>query len=322
MTPDTNERQSARSDAQRIERLKQKYDPAAIDNGMRLRPDDFLDELEWRDRIDQHYTRSWLEFTYGGLFTRKVLDDRTRLLVSVAQFLAMNELEEFERQIPSALAAGATPREVLEIVLQSTVYIGYIKAGRGARLCVNVLERLGRLDEITETQLPLEGRMPERSLAKERRSWPATQSAEEAAWRERTLEKYGWSGVSTRIRTQNHQSNETIDNYDRVDPHYLKLWFDFIYGEMYPRGIIDDRTRLLMMVGICLALNEPVQLENHIRGAMLLGANAREVLEVIVNSTAYVGMPTTVQTVRVLLRVAKDENRLGELSETPRPSLP
>jgi 4-carboxymuconolactone decarboxylase len=316
MTTDNKEHGSAGTDANRIERLKGKYDAAAIDNGMRLRPDDFLDEVEWRDRIDQHYTRSWLEFTYGGLFTRKGLDDRTRLLVSIAQFLALGELEEFERQIPSALAAGASPRQVLEIILQSTVYIGYIKAGRGARLCVKVLEKLGRLDEITQTQLPLEGRMPERSLAEERRRWPAAKSAEETAWRERLLEKYGWSGVSTRIRTQNHQSNESINNYDRLDPHYLKLWFDFIYGEMYPRGIIDDRTRLLMMVGICLALNEPVQLENHIRGALLLGANAREVLEVIVHSTAYVGMPTTVQTVRVLDRIAKEENRSSELTST------
>ena len=302
------------TNAERIERLQQKYDAAAIANGLRLRPEDFLDELEWRDRIDQHYARSWLMFTYGGLFTRKGLDERTRLLVSIAQFLAMGELEEFERQIPSALAAGATPREVLEIILQSTVYIGYIKAGRGARICVKVMERLGRLDEITQTQLPLEGRMPERSLAEERRAWPAAKSAEESAWRERMLEKYGWKGVSTRIRTQNHQSNDTINNYDRIDSHYLQLWFDFIYGEMYPRGIIDDRTRLLMMVGVCLALNEPVQMENHIRGALLLGASAREVLEVIVNSTAYAGMPTTVQTVRVLDRVAKEEGRESELS--------
>ena len=128
------------------------------------------------------------------------------------------------------------------------------------------------------------------------------------------IEKYGWKGVSTRIRTQNHQSNETINTYDRVDPHYLGLWFDFIYGELYPRGIIDDRTRLLMMVGVCLALNEPVQLENHIRGAMLLGATPREVLEVIVQSTAYCGMPTTIQTVRVLDRVAKEMNRASELN--------
>ena len=310
----TNEQGSVRTDAARIERLKQKYGAAPIDNGMRLHPADFLEEVEWRDRIDQHYTRAWLAFTYGGLFTRKGLDERTRLLVSIAQFLAMGELEAFERQIPSALAGGASPREVLEIILQSTVYIGYVKAGRGARICVKVLEQLGRLDEITETQLPLEGRMPERDLVEERGQWPAAKSAEETAWRERMLEKYGWKGVSTRIRTQNHQSNESINNYDRIDPHYLQLWFDFIYGELYPRGIIDDRTRLLMMVGICLALNEPVQLENHIRGALLLGANAREVLEVIVHSTAYVGMPTTVQTARVLYRIATEQNRQSELN--------
>jgi alkylhydroperoxidase/carboxymuconolactone decarboxylase family protein YurZ len=313
MTAKTNEQRSANADAERIARFKQKYGAAVIDNGLRLRPDDFIDEVEWRDLLDQHYTRAWLEFTYGGLFTRKGLDDRTRLLVSVAQFLAMGELEEFERQIPSALSAGATPREVLEIIVQSTVYIGYVKASRGARVCASVLTRLGRIDEITNTQLPLEGRMPERSLAAERLKWPAAKGAEEAARREELIAKYGWKGVSTRIRTQNHQSNETINNYDRIDPQYLKLWFDFIYGELYPRGIIDDRTRLLMMVGICLALNEPVQLENHIRGAILLGANAREVLEVIVNSTAYVGMPTTVQVVRVLDRVAKEEGRLCEL---------
>ena len=67
---------AADRNAERIGRLKQKYDAKAIDNGLRLRPDDFLDEVEWRDRIDQHYTRSWLEFTYGGLFTRKGLDEK------------------------------------------------------------------------------------------------------------------------------------------------------------------------------------------------------------------------------------------------------
>jgi 4-carboxymuconolactone decarboxylase len=309
-----SEKRRAGGDAQRIARLKQKYGAAAIDNGLRLRPDDFLEDVEWRDRIDQHYTRAWLDFTYGGLFTRKALDERTRLLVSIAQFLCLGEPEEFERQIPSALAAGATPREVLEVVLQSTVYIGYMKAGRGARLCVKVLERLGRLDEITATQLPLDGRMAERSLEAERRSWPAAKSPEEAALRERLLGKYGWKAVSSRIRLQAHQGYETINSYDRMDPEYLRLWFDFIYGEMYPRGIIDDRTRLLVMVAICLALNEPVQLENHMRGALLLGATPREVLEVIVQSTAYVGMPTTVLTSRMLERIAKEENRLGELT--------
>ena len=303
------------TEAERIERLKQKYGAKAIENGLRLRPDDFLEEVEWRDRIDQHYTHIWLDFTYGGLFTRKGLDERTRLLVSVAQFLALNEMEELERQIPGALAAGAKPREVLEVILQATVYIGYLKAGRGARLCIKVLERLGRLDEITATQLPLDGRARERSLEAERARWPAAKSAEETALREQFLAKYGWPGVSSRIRLQAHQGYENMKSWDRVDPHYLQLWLDFIYAEMYTRGVVDDRTRLLVMVGICLAVNEPVQLENHMRGAMLLGSNALEVLEVIANSTAYVGMPTTILTVRTLERIAKEEGRLAELTQ-------
>ncbi|MBI1991223.1 MAG: carboxymuconolactone decarboxylase family protein [Betaproteobacteria bacterium] len=231
----------------------------------------------------------------------------------IAQFLSLNELEELERQIPSALAAGATPREVLEVILQATVYVGYLKAGRGARLCIKVLEGLGRLDEITGTQLPLDGRASERLLDQERLSWPAAKSAEETALREQLLEKYGWHGVSTRIRTQSHQGYDSIKSYNRTDPQYLKLWFDFIYGELYTRGIVDDRTRLLVMVGICLAVNEPIQLENHMRGALLFGATPREVMEVIVHSTAYVGMPTTILTGRMLERIAKEENRLAEL---------
>jgi len=287
--------------------FKNKYGTKVIDNGMRLRPDDFLDEVEWRDSLDQHFTKSWLDFTYGGLFDRKGIDDKTRVLVSIAQFLAMNEIDEFEKQILSALNVGAHPREILEIILQSTVYIGYVRAARGAKIFKSIIEKLGRIDEIADTQLPIEGRLKQRSLIDERLKWPIAKNKEEENRREELLNKYGWKGVSTRIRTQNHQSNETINNYDTLDPHYLQLWFDFIYGELYPRGIIDDRTRLLMMVGICLALNEPIQLANHIRGALLLGSNVQEILEIIVNSTAYVGMPTTVQIVGVLIRIANEE---------------
>ena len=83
------------------------------------------------------------------------------------------------------------------------------------------------------------------------------------------------SRESTRLRLQAHQGYETLKSFDRIDPHYLQLWLDFIYGNMYTRGILDDRTRLLMMVGICLAANEPVQLENHLRGSLMQGATPR-----------------------------------------------
>jgi 4-carboxymuconolactone decarboxylase len=298
---------------ERIEHFKQKYGEAIIANGLRLRPDDFIDEVEWRDAVDQHYTKIWLEFTYGGLFARRAIDERTRLLVAIAQFLSLNEMEEFERLLPCALIAGASPREVLEIILQATVYVGYVRAGRGAKICIKVMKELGRLAEITDTQLPLDGGNSQRSLEQERTRWPAAESPEVAALREQLLAKYGWHSISTRVRLQAHQGYETLKSFDRSDPHYLRLWLDFIYGNMYPRGILDDRTRLLMMVGICLAMNEPVQLENHLRGAMMQGATPREVLEIILHSTAYVGMPTTIMQRRMLEKVLEEDGRGGEL---------
>ena len=94
-------------DPPRITELKQKYGAAIIENGLRHRPDTFIGEVDWRDKIDPHYTRLWLEFTYGGLFTRKRLDERTRFLVSLTQFLCLAEYEEFEHEVHSALKAGA-----------------------------------------------------------------------------------------------------------------------------------------------------------------------------------------------------------------------
>ena len=52
----------------------------------------------------------------------------------------------------------------------------------------------------------------------------------------------------------------------------------YIYGGMYSRLIVDDKTRLLCMVGNCAAIGEAVQGKAHMKGAMRNGATPREVL--------------------------------------------
>jgi 4-carboxymuconolactone decarboxylase len=148
----------------RIEQLKQKYGAKAIDNAVRLNPHDFPEMMEWRDEMDPHYARLWLDYTYGGLYRRGVLTDRLRLLVLIAQSVAQDEMQQLGSHIRSALLHGATPREVLEVILQVTVYVGNPKVVRAARVFHDVITELGRMDEIRNTQLPLDGRNAERSL--------------------------------------------------------------------------------------------------------------------------------------------------------------
>lgn len=58
-----------------------------------LHGEDVPDAIAWADAIDPHYAKLWLDFTYGGMFRRGILDERTRTLIVGGQLVAMDELE-------------------------------------------------------------------------------------------------------------------------------------------------------------------------------------------------------------------------------------
>jgi alkylhydroperoxidase/carboxymuconolactone decarboxylase family protein YurZ len=300
----------------RIEELKKKYGATAVENAQRLNPRGFPDLLDWRDEMDQHYTKLWLDFTYGGLYTRGVLDERTRHLVVTGQFVVQDETEYLRSHVYSAIE-HASPREVLEVMLQATVYVGYPKGARAAHILRQVLFELGRLEEITETQLPLDGTSSKRSKEKERPTWRVPD--EQFPEREQMMQKYGWGGISAGLRLQPTHHAQTVRRLDRIDPHFLKHWLDFIYDGMYTRGVLDDKTRVLCMVGMCTVIDEQIQNENHIRAALMLGATPREVLEVTLQSTIYAGMPRSLRAAAILERVLEEQDRTHELTETRLP---
>jgi len=301
----------------RIEQFRKKYGASGIDNGMRLHPDHFPEMVEWRDELDPHYAKLWLGYTFGGFYQRGVLSDRMRLLVVIAQCVALDEMEQLDIHIRSALEQGATPREVLEVLLQITVYLGSFKITRAVRVFRRIITELGRMDEITTTQLPLDGGNSQRSLEQERPGWRVPD--DRFPRREELLRKYGWHGISAGLRLQPTHHAETVDRLDRLDQNFLKLWLDFIYAGMYVRGVLDDKTRILCVVGVCTALDEMVQGENHIRAALTFGAAPREVLEVILQTTIYAGMPRCLRAAAILERVLKEQGRLGEITETQLP---
>ena len=302
-------------DEKRIAELKKKYGATAIEGAARLHPQDFPGVVEWLDAIDQHYAKLLLDFTYGGMFTRGILDDRTRSLVVIGQYVVMDEMEELGGPIRDALVHGATPREALEVILQAGVYAGYPKVKRATRVFKQVLTALGRMNEIKHTQLPLDGGKSGRSLEKERPTWRVPDSPR----REELLQKYGWQSLSPGLRLQPTHHVKGVERLDRVDQHFNKLWLDFIYAGMYSRGILDDKTRVLCVVGELFVMGELYQAENHIRGALMLGASAREILEVILQSTIYAGMPRFLRFVDVLERALEEQGRSAELTETQLP---
>ena len=142
----------------------QKYGWHGISAGIRLQPTHHAETVVQFDRLDQNYLKLWLDYTYGGLYNRGVLTERVRLLVAIAQAVAMDEMEVVESHLKSALVHKLKPREILETLLQITVYLGTPKVTRAIRIFKKIMTKAGRMKELKVGQLPLDGVTKSRNL--------------------------------------------------------------------------------------------------------------------------------------------------------------
>jgi 4-carboxymuconolactone decarboxylase len=67
-----------------------------------------------------------VEFPFGELYARDVLDDKTRELCTVAALTVQGfALPELQVHVKGALNCGASRAEVVEVITQMTAYCGF-----------------------------------------------------------------------------------------------------------------------------------------------------------------------------------------------------
>ena len=254
------------------ESLKSKYGASAFEAGHTIQGDSFEGRVAQRDSLDQHYTRAWIDFAIAGLSSRPALDTRTRLLVLTGQYTMARSHKPLEETIRAALAAQVPAREVLEIILQCTVYGGHTVADPAIEIFHRIAEEQGLLDELKKTQLPLDGTDRQRVYDEERKTWHPEDVADPRF--KDLVERHGWLAVGRGLSLRPRHHLNILSWLDTIDPEFCDLWVKFCYGAMYSRGVVDDKTRLLCMIGDCLAVGEETQARGHMRGALRKGARA------------------------------------------------
>jgi 4-carboxymuconolactone decarboxylase len=130
------------------------------------------------------------------------------------------------------------------------------------------------------------------------------------------FDRYDNTALETGIRLQGEFFLRVVDELDQLDPSFVDPWLRYIYKNIYNRGVLDDKTRVLVIIGECCVLDEDVQLPNHIRTALRVGATPQEILEVILQSAVYAGNPKMVKAMRAYSKLM-GELGLLELSPSP-----
>lgn len=297
--------------------MKDKYRAETLEMGRHLQSAAFDDKLASRDRVDPHFTKLWLAYAIDGLGRRKVLDERTRFLIVIGQFAMTRNADGLSESIRAALAAKVAVREVLEVILQAVVYGGNAAVDFALKVFVPIARELGVLDELDRDRPDLEGQDAARSMDKERASWHPDDAADPR--REAMMSAHGWRGVSTGIRLRPKHHLNMLSYLHALDAEFADLWVNFTYRGMYGRGVLDDKTRILCIIGNCFAVSEGIQIRSHMRCALREGASPREVMEVLFQSSALFGMPNLMRSLVILVKLLAEDGRLAEIGNPPAP---
>lgn len=102
--------------------------------------DDYLARI---NEISSEFAKVNVEFPFGELYSRDILDDKTRELCAVAALTVLGfALPELRVHVKGALNCGATREEIVEIITQMIAYCGFPAATNALLAAKEVFESI------------------------------------------------------------------------------------------------------------------------------------------------------------------------------------
>ena len=98
--------------------------------------------------------------------------------------------------------------------------------------------------------------------------------------------------------------------YDALVPGLSRMVVEVPYGTFYSRGVVDEKTRLLVTVAALTAQGGQTkpQLKVNIASARAVGASREEVCEIIYQMTLYGGFPAMINGLNAAIEVFEAED--------------
>ena len=78
-----------------------------------------------------------------------------------------------------------------------------------------------------------------------------------------------------------------------------ELVTEYCWGNVWSRPGLDRKTRSLINVAMLTALNRPHEVKLHLRGALNNGCSKNDIMEVLLQTAFYCGVPAAMDSLRV-----------------------
>lgn len=234
-------------------------------------------------RASPDLARLTIEFAFGDVLSRDGLDGKAKSLAVITMLAAAgNRAQALRLHLAGALDLGVTREELIEVLVQLSVYRGFPSA----------------LNAFTAAREVLAGR------AAARHPTPGASLNETRAAR---LER----GRATLAGTSGASGDAVVRSFDDIAPDLGRMIVEHSYGEVFSREGIDAITRELTACAALAAVGSATgeaPLRVHINAALNVGATRESILEALLNLAPYAGYPAVQQAVRI---AAEEFDRRG-----------
>lgn len=109
---------------------------------------------------------------------------------------------------------------------------------------------------------------------------------------------------------QESSVEEIFKDLEDIAPDLSRFVVEFPYSEIYTREEVDLKTRELCTVAALTAIGTIPQLKDHINAALNVGNSPVEIVEVIMQMSAYAGFPKAINGAMAAKEVFADKNLL------------
>lgn len=214
-------------------------------------------------------------FAFGEALSREGLDARSKLLAIVAMLgAAGNRTASLRLHLAGALAQGVSREEIVEVLIQLSAYRGFPAALNAVAVA---------REAFAGTAAPAR---------------PATLPPAAVETRAERLDR----GRATLAETSGASGDAVVRGFDDIAPDLGRMIVEHSYGEVFSRPGLGLKTRELTACAALAAVasrTTETPLRVHINAALDVGATREEILETLLNLTAYIGYPAAQQAVGI-----------------------